>query len=160
MRKILFSAVISLVCGPIAAYAADEPVWSPEQHEIIDLLRSGPVGVERDFSAWSKRYTDTWTVWFAGAPFARSKQDHLPLVRAFIDNGGAVISFDAQFTEIAINGDSAYASYNAIERLQNADGTQRAVHYAAGDFIVKTTDGWKIRASSVAFTSPPDNNTN
>lgn len=134
----------------VGAEANDENHWTPEQQEIIALLENGPMGIETDFEAWENEFHDDWTVWFVGQPEASAKPGHMKRVRAYIGGGAKVISYTAQFADIVINGDTALARFNAIEKLENADGSPRTVRYASTDYLVRVDGEWKIRTTTVA----------
>ncbi len=133
-----------------SAQANDELHWTPEQKAIIALLENGPMGIESNFEAWEKEFHEDWTVWFVGQPQVRAKPGHMADVRDYIGRGARVISYTAQFADIAVNGDTAVARFNAIEKLQNPDGSLRTVNYASTDYLVKVDGEWKIRATTVA----------
>ncbi|MCB2113521.1 MAG: nuclear transport factor 2 family protein [Parvularculaceae bacterium] len=132
------------------AQASDPPRWTAEQQEIIALLENGPMGIETDFEAWENEFHKDWTVWFVGQPEARAKPGHMASVRDYIGRGAKVLSYDAQFADIAIMGDTALARFNAVEKLLNPDGSPRTVNYASTDFLVKVDGEWKIRTTTVA----------
>ncbi len=159
MTRTLFIAALLLglaSAGAARAQAAAEPRWTPAQQEIIDLLDDGPMGIETDFEAWEDEFHDDWTVWFAGQPAARARAPHMAGVRAYIDRGARVVSYEATFADIAIVGDTALARFNAVETLREPDGAPRVVRYASTDFLVRVDGAWKIRATTVAFTDAPE----
>ena len=147
ISMLLAAASVLLFAG---AEANDEKRWTAEQQEIIALLENGPMGIETDFEAWEDEFHDDWTVWFVGQPEVRAKPGHMAGVRDYIGRGAKVISYTAQFADIAVNGDTAVARFNAIEKLQNPDGSPRTVNYASTDFLVKVDGEWKIRTTTVA----------
>ena len=132
------------------AQANDEPHWTPDQQEIIALLENGPMGIESNFEAWENEFHEDWTVWFVGQPEVRAKPGHMAGVRDYIGRGAKVISYTAQFADIAVRGDTAVARFNALEELQNPDGSPRTVNYASTDYLVKVDGEWKIRTTTVA----------
>ncbi|WP_375210514.1 nuclear transport factor 2 family protein [Hyphomonas jannaschiana] len=142
------SATLTLATLPALASEQD---WSADQQAIADLLSNGPMGIETDFEAWASEYHDDWTVWFAGQAEPRAKAPHMQLVRDYIDGGASVVSYEAEFADITVLGDTALARFNATESLMEADGSPRTVRYAGTDYLVRVEGTWKVRATTVAF---------
>lgn len=153
IASLLFSMAAACAASP---QAGPEPRWTPQQQEIIALLENGPMGIETDFEAWENEFHEDWTVWFAGQPDARAKGPHMARVRDYIGSGARVVSYEAEFADIAIVGLTALARSNAIETLQEPGGTPRVVHYASTDFLIRSGKEWKIRATTVSFMDEPD----
>jgi hypothetical protein len=120
IASLLFSLAAACAASP---QAGPDPRWTPQQQEIIALLENGPMGIETDFEAWENEFHDDWTVWFAGQPDAHAKGPHMARVRDYIGRGARVVSYEAEFADIAIVGLTALARFNAIETLQEPDGT-------------------------------------
>lgn len=150
IHRCLATGVAAAAFMIAGAQANVEPRWTPEQQEIIALLENGPMGIETNFEAWENEFHEDWTVWFVGQPEVRAKPGHMAGVRDYIGRGAKVISYTAQFADIAIKGDTAVARFNAIEKLQNPDGSPRTVNYASTDYLVRVDGEWKIRATTVA----------
>ena len=146
-RKLLAVALLSSAL-PSLATASD---WSMEQQEIVDLLSNGPLGIETDFAAWEDEFHPDWTVWFTGQAEVRAKTPHMQAVRAYIEGGAKVVSFEAEFADVTIIGDTALARFNATESLQNADGSARIVRFSSTDYLVRVDGDWKVKATTVAF---------
>ena len=143
-------AALLLFCSPSLAQEKQE--WTPEQQAIVDLLKNGPMNIETNFENWEDKYHEEWTVWFAGQPTVRQKPAHMERVRDYIGQGAKVISYTAQFADISVIGNTAFARFNAIEELRNPDGSPRTVYYAGTDYLIKVDGQWKVRATTVAFT--------
>ncbi len=153
IRTLFVTASVAALALPTTAHA--ETRWSAAQQEIVDLLGDGPMGIETDFDSWAREFHDDWTVWFPGQGAARGKADHMASVRAYIDGGAQVVSYQADFADIAILGDTALARFNAVETLQEADGSERIVHYGSTDYLIRVDDAWKVRATTVAIQPAP-----
>jgi ketosteroid isomerase-like protein len=151
MKRLFQTAAIFTLCAASLPAFASEQDWSADQQAIVDLISNGPVGIETDFEAWGSEYHDDWTVWFAGQAEPRAKIPHMQLVRDYIDGGARVVSYEAEFADIAVLGDTALARFNATEALMEADGTPRTVRYAGTDYLVRVDGAWKVRATTVAF---------
>jgi ketosteroid isomerase-like protein len=159
MKRILQSAALSTAfafCAASLPAFASEQDWSADQQAIADLLSNGPVGIETDFEAWASEYHEDWTVWFAGQAEARAKVPHMKLVRDYIEGGARVVSYEAEFADITVLGDTALARFNATESLMEADGSPRTVRYAGTDYLVRVDGVWKVRATTVAFLPEDD----
>jgi hypothetical protein len=157
IASLLFSLAAACAASP---QAGPDPRWTPQQQEIIALLENGPMGIETDFEAWENEFHDDWTVWFAGQPDAHAKGPHMARVRDYIGRGARVVSYEAEFADIAIVGLTALARFNAVETLQEPDGTPRIVHYASTDFLIRVDGEWKIRATTISYTDEPDGDRN
>jgi ketosteroid isomerase-like protein len=144
------AALFVLGAASLPALASEQD-WSADQQAIANLLSNGPMGIETDFEAWASEYHDDWTVWFAGQAEPRAKDPHMQLVRDYIDGGARVVSYEAEFADIAVLGDTALARFNATESLMEADGSPRTVRYAGTDYLVRVDGAWKVRATTVAF---------
>ncbi len=153
MRILALLAATILFFSP--SLAQEQQKWTPEQQAIAELLENGPMNIETNFEDWDDKFHEEWTVWFAGQPSVRKKPEHMEGVRNFIGQGAKVISYTAQFADITVYGNTAFARFNAVEELRNPDGSPRTVYYAGTDYLIKVDGQWKIRATTVAFT-PPD----
>ncbi len=142
--------------GPVSAQTAPTSQWTPGQLEIIALLDDGPMGIETDFEAWESDFHEDWTVWFPGQPAARAKAPHMADVRDYIASGAKVVSYQADFADIAIVGDTALVRFNAVETLEEPDGAPRVVRYASTDFLVRVDGEWKVRATTVSLMDAPE----
>lgn len=151
MKRLFPSAALFALCAMSLPALASEQDWSADQQAIADLLSNGPMGIETDFEAWASEYHDDWTVWFADQAEPRAKGPHMQMVRDYIDGGARVVSYEAEFADIAVLGDTALARFNATESLIEADGTPRTVRYASTDYLVRVDGAWKVRATTVAF---------
>ena len=118
---------------------------------IVNLLKDGPVGIETDFDAWEDEFHEDWTVWFVGQDKARAKAPHMEAVRDYVlVRGAKVVSYEAYFSDIVVNGDTALVRFNAVETLTQPDGSPRVVKYASTDYLVRENDQWKIRTTTIA----------
>ena len=157
--RLYFTSLLAFGLVP-ACLAAPEtapaPQWSPDQQAIIALIEHGPMGIETDFEAWESKYHEDWTVWFPGQETVRAKGPHMTLVRDYIGSGAKVISYEAQFADIAVFGDTALARFNAVERLENPDGSPRVVYYGGTDLLIRVDDTWKVRTTTVSLMDPPE----
>lgn len=145
----LFVFMSLLVTTPLAN--AEGKDWTPDQQAIIDLLKDGPVGIETNFDAWEDEFHEDWTVWFVGQDKARTKAPHMEAVRDYVlVRGARVVSYEAYFSDIVVNGDTALARFNAVETLTQPDGSPRVVKYASTDYLVRDGNHWKIRTTTIA----------
>ena len=159
MSRIILCLTISLlgIIG-IKAWANDTSAqkWSAEQQEIISILENGPMGIETDFEAWEDEFHLDWTVWFPGQTSARAKKPHMDDVRNYIERGAKIISYEADFADIIVFGETAVARFNAIETIKEPDSKIRIVYYGSTDYLIRVGDTWKIRSTTVALQSAPE----
>lgn len=155
LSVLLLTSTLTPACLA-APEAVPAPQWSSDQQAIIALLEHGPMGIETDFEAWERKYHEDWTVWFPGQETVRAKPSHMAAVRDYIGGGAKVISYDAQFADIAIFGDTALARFNALEKLENPDGSPRTVYYGGTDLLLRVGDEWKVRTTTVSLMDPPE----
>lgn len=145
-------AVLLLVASTLGPQVhAQETEWSPEQQAVIDALKNGPVGIESDFVTWADGYADDWTYWRVGDRNTRPRDEHMALVREFIDAGNRPTTFEIEPVDVIIRGEIALLRLVATEGLQDADGEERVVHYASAAMLVHEDGRWKMLATNIVY---------
>ena len=156
-KRLLKLVTCLLVMGaPHWAMAGDptpEREWTPRQQEVIDAASRGPVGIEKDFEAWEAGYHEDWSYWRVGADEIRPRDEHMRLVREYIGGGHRVLGFELEPVDVIVRGSTALLRYNATERIEEADGTERTVRFSSASVFVEEEGTWLCLASNLF--SPP-----
>ncbi|WP_370334951.1 nuclear transport factor 2 family protein [Parvularcula marina] len=143
-----------ILCGLLAVtsvQAAEEPRWTPEQQEIIDVASRGPFALNDDFDAWAEGYHPDWSYWRLGAETIRPRDEHMQAVADYMATGVRIVGFEFTPIDVVVRGDTALLRYNAIESIENPDGTRRDVHFSAAGFYAREEGEWKVLASNLYY---------
>ena len=140
-----------LMSGIDSIVHAQQTDWTPEQQAVIDAVKNGPMGIESDFDTWASGYADNWTYWRVGDQDTRPREEHMALVREFIDAGNRPITFKLEPIDVIIWGDVALLRLVATEGLQSPEGEQRDVHYASAAMLKKVGERWQMLATNIVY---------
>ena len=133
-----------------AAYAS-ERTWTPEQLEVIEAIKSGPIGLEDDFEGWSSKYAEDWSYWRLGAEATRPRDEHMKLVRDYIEGGAKIVSYTSTPVDVIVRGDVALVRANMVEELIEADGSPRTVRFSSANMLAKEDGRWLMIASNLTY---------
>ena len=143
---------IAMAAAGLAAEAAAENIrWSAEQQAVIDAVEKGPMGIEADFDAWAEGYADAWTYWRVGDAEVRPRDEHMALVRDYIDAGNRPTDFELDPVDVIIRGDVALLRIIATEKLESAAGEERVVRYATATMLVREDGEWRNLATNIVY---------
>lgn len=130
---------------------AQQADWTLEQQAVIDAAKHGPMGIESDFAAWASGYDDAWTYWRVGDQKVRSRDEHLELVREFIETGNRPTAFELEPIDVIVRGDLALLRLIATEELRSPDGEERVVRYASAAMLERVDGSWKMLATNIVY---------
>ncbi|MEL7535925.1 MAG: nuclear transport factor 2 family protein [Pseudomonadota bacterium] len=130
---------------------AEQQTWTSDQQAVIDALKNGPIGIEKNFDRWADGYASHWSYWRVGDRTVRPKDEHMALVRAYIDAGNKPVSFELEPIDVIVRGDAAMVRLIATETLLSADGEARIVRYASATMLSRETGDWKVLASNLVY---------
>lgn len=148
-RLLIVTVLVGLTIPPGAA-AADLK-WTAEEQAVIDAVKDGPVGIESDFDAWAQGYAEDWSYWRVGDPETRARDEHMALVRDFIDKGNRPTAFALEPVDILIRGDIALLRLIAEETLLSSSGEERVVRYASASVLTREDGDWRILATNIVY---------
>lgn len=156
MRQNVSTALrLLVVLLPLVAVtaAADSREWSPRQREVLDAASRGPIGIEDDFEGWASGYHEDWSYWQLGASANRDRATHMSLVREYVGEGHRIAGFELEPVDVVIRGDVALLRYNALERIEEADGEKREVRFSSAALYVEEDGRWLCLATNIFY--PP-----
>ena len=146
---VVIGLLVTLGNGGLAH--AQQTDWTPEQQAVIDAVKNGPVGIESDFDKWASGYADDWSYWRIGDRNTRPREQHMVLVREFIDGGNRPTRFELEPIDVIIRGDVALLRLIATEELRNVDGEAQVVRCASAAMLVHEDGGWKMLATNIVY---------
>ena len=153
--KYLLSLLMTLgllVASSIGGLAlAQQTGWTPEQQTVIDAVKNGPMGIESDFDTWASGYADDWSYWRVGEQDTRPRDEHMMLVKEYVDAGNRPTAFELEPIDVIIRGDVALLRLIATEELRSAEGEERLVRYASAAMLVREDGGWKMLATNIVY---------
>ena len=150
LNRLLIVAVLVGLIIPTGAEAADLKRTAEEQ-AVIDAVKDGPVGIETDFDAWAQGYAEDWSYWRVGDPEIRARDEHMALVRDFIDKGNRPTAFALEPVDILIRGDIALLRLIAEETLLSPSGEERVVRYASASVLTREDGVWQVLATNIVY---------
>lgn len=160
---VAFAAEVETAATPAACWPSDVWTpsidWTPEQREVLDVMRNGPVGISEPsaFEAWSAGYAEDWSVWTVGSPRTRTKAPHMELVRDYVIGQGAKVPhFRLNPVAVDIRGDFAVVRSYDEEYIVEADGEIRDLHFAAVTILERDDGRWRLVSSNVFHMPRPD----
>ncbi len=142
---------VAAVLGTLSPTRADDRAWTVEEQAIIDAMKTGPVGISANFDRWAAGYSDAWTYWRVGDRATRPKNEHMPLVREFVDAGNRVVSFELEPIDVIVREETALLRLIATETLQNPEGELRMVRYASAAMLAREDGVWKLLATNIVY---------
>ena len=146
-------AIVTVCLGPTLV-GAQQPDWTPEEQEIIDIASKGPVGLEEDFDGWAAGYHREWSYWEIGTESYRPRDEHMRRVREYIESGAKVIDFELDPVYINVRGDMAVLRFNALETIVEPGGETIEVRFSSASIYVRTESTWKVFSTNIFY--PPD----
>ncbi len=151
-------AMLACAAGPIFSTAMADAggaarQWTSEEQAVIDAVSKGPIGIEDDFDAWAAGFTDSWSYWRVGASEIRERDEHMRLVKDYIDDGARVVAYEMTPVDLIVHGTAALLRLNATETIEEADGETVVVRYSSAAFLIKEDGVWRIEASNLFY--PP-----
>ena len=147
----LVALFLLLWSGSATLVHAQEKSWTSEQQAVIDAAKNGPMGIETDFDAWAGGYADDWTYWRVGEPVTRPRDEHMELVREYIDAGNRPTAFKFEPVDVVVRGDVALLRLIASEELRSAEGAERVVRYASASMLMREEGDWKMLATNIVY---------
>ena len=152
-RYIRFTVLLCVAAGlgALSAARANDREWTAEEQTVIDAMKTGPVGIGSNFDRWESGYADTWTYWRVGDRTIRPKDEHMPLVREFVEAGNRVVSFELEPIDVIVRGDTALLRLIATETLQDPEGELSMVRYASAAMLARENGVWKLLATNITY---------
>jgi ketosteroid isomerase-like protein len=148
-RFLIVGALVGLTI-PAVAEVQDQK-WTSEEQAVIDAVKDGPIGIESNFDAWEQGYADDWSYWRVGDPEIRARDEHMALVRDFIDEGNRPTAFALEPVDLLIRGDIALLRLIAEETLLSPSGEEKVVRYASATVLTREDGVWKVLATNIVY---------
>ncbi len=153
LRRLLIAATAALMMtdGLTSHANPADRSWSAEQQAVIDAMKKGPIGIDVDFDAWADGYHGDWSYWRVGDTATRARDEHMKLVRDYIDGGNRPVAFTMEPVDVIVRGDAALLRLIATETLQSGEGETRVVRYASATMMTRQAGEWQVLATNIVY---------